>query len=854
VTLDAGKRLGPYEILGPLGAGGMGEVYRARDARLQRDVAIKVLPESVAADARALARFEREAKTVATLSHPNILSIHDFGSEGGVAFAVTELLEGQTLAALLAAGPLPARRSSAIAREIAEGLAAAHAKGIVHRDLKPENVFVTKDGHVKILDFGLAGDVVTLDDRGTSAPTERPLTEPGTVMGTVGYMSPEQVRGAPLDHRSDVFSFGAVLYEMLSGRRAFQKPTAAETMTAVLNDEPPEIPPLSGVASSLELVARRCLEKPPDARFQDTRDLVFALEMALGGLGSGPQGAAPVPGGRAWTRLVPVVLLLALAAGAGAWLLARRSRAPEPPRFSRVTFRRGYVRGARFGPDGRSIVYAAAWDGGPLKLYLKQPESPDPIPLALPSADVLAVSPTGELAIALDCQVSNNGVCKGRLARVPMTGSSPREIAEEVQQADFGGDGELAIVREVEQQKSRLEYPPGKLLSEATNGYVSFPRVSPDGKRIAFFDHPVWRDDQGFVAVVDLAGKKRILTKRFASLRGLAWSPSGDEVWFTAVDTGQRALYAVKLSKALRTVYRAPGHVMLCDISRDGRVLLSREEERTVVLGAGPGDKLEKDLSWLDFTHVTDISADGKLLLLYEDTGEGAGPSGVLLLRKLDGSPPVRLGEGFGQLSPDGKQVLAAISGAAPLKILPVGAGEPRTVKMEGLEQLGAVWFPDSRRILVHGQKPGHPLGLFLVDPDKGIERSIVLKGAPATGFVVTPDSRRILADRSDGTWAFYPIDGGEPVPVDGILRGEEPARFSSDGRTLFVQRPRSLPLPVFRIDLASGARTHWRDFEPEDKAGLSYVRDVVLSADGSAYAYQYRRWLCELYTVDGLK
>src|SRR5262249_25077547 len=272
------------EIVAPLGAGGMGEVYRAKDPRLGRDVAVKVLPESVANDARALVRFGREAKAVAAISHPNILSIHDFASEGGVAYAVTELLEGQTLAGLLAAGALPARRSAAIAREIAEGLAAAHAKGIVHRDLKPENVFVTKDGHVKILDFGLAGELVTLGDRGTSAPTEKPLTEPGTVMGTVGYMSPEQVRGEPLDHRSDVFSFGAVLYEMLAGRRAFQKPTAAETMTAILNDDPAELPASSGLGGSLELVARRCLEKDRTARFQDTRDLVFGVEMASAGV------------------------------------------------------------------------------------------------------------------------------------------------------------------------------------------------------------------------------------------------------------------------------------------------------------------------------------------------------------------------------------------------------------------------------------------------------------------------------------------------------------------------------------------------------------------------------------------
>jgi hypothetical protein len=447
VTLAAGTKLGPYEILAPLGAGGMGEVYRARDGRLNRDVAIKVLPQRVAADAGAMSRFEREAKAVAALSHPNILSIFDFGSEGGVAYAVTELLDGQTLGELLESGPLPPRRAGAIARELAEGLAAAHAKGIVHRDLKPENVFVTRSGHVKILDFGLASETAAKGQDDTSAPTERRLTEPGTVMGTVGYMSPEQVRGHALDHRTDVFSFGAILYEMLAGRRAFAKPTAAETMTAILNEDPAELPVVSGLGSSLELVARRCLEKDPSARFQDTHDVVFALEMASGGVRtSGAQTSFTRP--RPWPRLLAAVVVLA-AFAAGAWLLARRAHPSEPPRFERVTFRRGFVRGARFGPDGRAVIYAAAWDGGPLKVYLKQPESLDALSLDLPSANVLAVSPTGELAIAIDCQASHNGVCRGTLARVPMTGGSPREVAIDVQQADYARDGSLANVREL---------------------------------------------------------------------------------------------------------------------------------------------------------------------------------------------------------------------------------------------------------------------------------------------------------------------------------------------------------------------------------------------------------------------
>jgi hypothetical protein len=854
VTLPVGSWLGPYEILSPLGAGGMGEVYKARDTRLERTVAIKVLPDRVSSDAAALTRFEREAKVVAMLSHPNILAIHDVGSEGGVVYAVTELLEGQTLGELLATGPLAPRRIVSISREMAEGLAAAHARGVVHRDLKPENVFVTKDGHVKILDFGLAGDVVALGENGTSAPTEGRLTEPGAVMGTVGYMSPEQVRGQALDHRSDVFSFGAILYEMLSGRRAFKKPTAAETMTAVLNEEPPELPPMSGAVSSLQHVARRCLEKSPESRFQDSRDLVFALEMASEGLGgSGAQPAASEPKARRWT--LPAMLgFVVVAAGAAIGALALRTRTPEPPRFQRVTFRRGYVRGARFAPDGRSIVYAAAWEGGALKLYLKHAESPDPIPLEPPDANLLAISPTGELAIALRCEASNNGVCLGTLARVPLTGGSPREVAENTQQADWSKDGELAVVRELP-QGSRLEFPPGKVLYQPANGYISFPRVSPDGKRIAFFDHPIWRDDAGFVAVVDRAGRKRILTKRWSSLRGLAWSPSGEEIWFTGADVASRELYAVSLSGKLRALHRSPGSLTLFDVSRYGKALLAREEERNGILAAGPGESAERELSWLDHTNAMDMSADGKLLLLAESS-EAAGPNGTMLLRKMDGSPPMRLGEGVGQLSPDGKRVLNVVLGSgAPIKILPVGPGEPTTVKMDGLELLDGGWFPDSRRLLVSGRPSGQPLRFFHVDPDTGAKRPIApLEGASGTDFGVTPDSRHILARRSDGTWAFYPIDGGAPAPVAGMVPGEELVTFSRDSRALFVARPREIPLRVFRIDLSSGTRSHWRDFEPADKAGLSYVRNVLLSADGSAYAYQYRRWLSDLYIVEGLK
>src|ERR1700682_1008594 len=265
MALAVGTKLGPYEILAPLGAGGMGEVYRARDKKLDRDVAVKVLPQSVAAEPDTLARFEREAKAVAALSHPNILSIFDFGNDEGMAYAVMELLEGETLRGKLDAGAIRRKQAVDYALQIAKGLSAAHEKGVVHRDLKPENLFVMKDSHLKILDFGLAKRVPEVSPgKETSAPTVTGHTEPGTVMGTVGYMSPEQVRGLLVDHRSDIFSFGAILDGMLSGKRAFQRATSADTISAILKEEPPEISELGrSVSSSLDHVVRHCLEKDP---------------------------------------------------------------------------------------------------------------------------------------------------------------------------------------------------------------------------------------------------------------------------------------------------------------------------------------------------------------------------------------------------------------------------------------------------------------------------------------------------------------------------------------------------------------------------------------------------------------
>jgi TolB-like protein len=334
MNLKPDAQLGLYRLIAPLGAGGMGEVWRARDEKLDRDVALKVLPARLAADADALARFEREAKAVAALSHPNILAIYDFGEAQGRHYAVMELLEGQTFRESMAGGPLSAKKAIEYGRQVAEGLAAAHAKGIVHRDLKPENLFVTRDGHVKILDFGLARQDVSPSDAGqTSSPTVARATEPGVVMGTVGYMAPEQVRGEVADHRADVFAFGAVLYEMLAGRRPFDRATRAETMTAILREDAPRLTTVrSTVPPALEQVVEHCLEKRPEDRFQSARDLAFALgasATASGGADLQTAAAGPrQPAGGARARwLKPAALaLIVLGAGALAYLWRERGK------------------------------------------------------------------------------------------------------------------------------------------------------------------------------------------------------------------------------------------------------------------------------------------------------------------------------------------------------------------------------------------------------------------------------------------------------------------------------------------------------------------------------------------------
>jgi hypothetical protein len=859
MTLTPGIRLGPYEILSSLGAGGMGEVYRARDTRLGRDVAVKVLPAEFSADAERLRRFEQESRAAGALNHPNILTIFDVGEHDRSPYVVSELLEGETLRQRLAGSALPQRKAIDYGLQTAKGLAAAHEMGIVHRDLKPENLFLTRDGRVKILDFGLAKLAAPRLGQATetNAPTTPVFTEAGRILGTTGYMSPEQVRGQTADHRSDIFSFGSVLYEMLTGERAFSRDTGVETMSAILKEDPPFLSSSPAVLPpGVDRVVRRCLEKNREERFQSASDLAFALE-SLSGF-STPSGAArPIlqPGRLRLGRWLSAAAVLA-AAAAVAYILGTRAQRSTPPTYRQLTFRRGTILTARFARDGDTVVYGAAWDGGPFQIFTTRPESPESSPLQAPSADLLSISPSGELAVSLSRRFVFAWMNGGTLARLPLAGGSPREVLEQVQEADWSPDGTaLAVIRRVG-GRHHLEFPIGKVLYE-TAGWMSHPRVSPDGSRVAFLDHPIYGDDRGSVVVADRQGVKRTLTAEWASAQGLAWSPDGREIWFTSSEKGMNAsLRAVTLDGRLRAIETGAGRLTLLDISRQGRVLLSRDQSRVGILGRGPADSAERDLSWLDSSGSSDISADGRWIL-FTESGEGGGPRYGCYLRKTDGSPPVRLGDGqCTSLSPDGKWALAIVfSNPDELRLLPTGAGEARTVSRGPIARFQwASWLPGGQGLLITANEAGKSLRIYAHDLKSGAFRPVTPEGI---GYLLppTPDGRFVPSTDPEGRAMLYSLDGASgPAPIQGLEPGDVPLRWSRDGRFLFVRRRGALPVRVQRLDLTTKRSEPWRDIAPEDRAGILGISAVSFSEDGKAYTYTYHRLLSELYLVEGLK
>jgi Tol biopolymer transport system component len=860
MSLPSGSKLGPYEILGQIGAGGMGEVYRAKDPRLGREVAIKVLPASFSADADRLRRFEQEAKAAGVLNHPNITAVYDIGSNAdGAPYVVQELLEGETLRSVLAGGRLSPRKTIEYSLQIAHGLAAAHGKGIVHRDLKPENLFVTSDGRVKILDFGLAK--LTHQEEGsqvTNLPTATAGTEPGVVLGTLGYMSPEQVRGKPADARSDIFSFGAILYEMLSGKRAFHGDSAADTMSAILKEDPPDLSVTNqAISPGLERIVRHCLEKNPEQRFHSAHDLAFDLE-ALSGTSATSAGAFAAATGRSPVRIARLRLsVLAAAAVAAGALLGHflwRPAKPSSPTYRRLTFRRGNIGTARFAPDGRSVVYGASWEGRPLEIYTTRPEGPESTPIGVKNANLLSVSSTGELAISLRERFLAGPAGDGTLATVPIGGGAPRSIAEFIERADWTPDGKAIAVARFLEGRNRIELPLGKVIYAGERG-IRHMRISPRGDRIALSERS---GGSASLSTVDMAGKVTPLLKTGTRGQGFAWTPSGEEIWFDdRAELGQFALKAVDLSGRVRTLATAPAGLVVHDISRDGTLLAERYGSQPGIVGLAPGETQERSLSWFDGSSPASLSDDGKTLLLTEN-GDATGTGGAFYLRPTDGSPAIKLGEGrVFDLSPDGKWVLArAPESEANLVLQPTGTGTPVTIPEPAFERvLAAALFPDGKRLVLRGVEPGKKPGLYVQDLPSGRPRPIMEKGYGFSDHPVSPDGRWIVVY---GEWTedvfLLSTEGGQSRSVPNT-KDLDVIRWTADGKALFANVTGSVPCRVVRVDVATGQREHWKDLAPSELSGLIGIGPVFLTPDGKSYVYGFgRSAMSDLYLVEGLK
>jgi Tol biopolymer transport system component len=836
----------------------MGEVWRARDSRLQRDVAIKVLPSELSSDAGRLKRFEKEARSASALNHPNIVTIYDIGQADSVSYIAMELVEGKTLRELLHVGPLPIKRVLSIAAQVADGLARAHEVGIVHRDLKPENVMVTKEGRVKILDFGLAKLTHTGIDsgEGTNLPTETG-TGAGVVLGTVGYMSPEQASGQPVDFHSDQFSFGSILYELATGKRAFQKKTAVDTLSAILNEEPEPIGAVNPQAPTpLRWIVERCLVKDREERYGSTQDLARDLTTLRDHLSEAVGVRAIEPARR--SRRIPALVLAAVAVLAAGVFVGKRlwKEAPAPaPTFRPLTFRRGAVWLARLSPDGNTIVYNAAWDGeeeGPL--YSTRPESRESRVMPFPGAGIASISSSGEMALLKD----------GILSRAPLAGGVAREVLEGATGADWSPDGsKLAVIHNVNGRK-RIEYPIGKAL------YVAPPprgigeiRVSPRGDRIAFIDAPQSHEPfVGSVAVVDLQGRKTTLSAGWGFVSGINWSPDGDEVWFNgSLRPGamRGELHAVSLAGRERVLLRAPGDFRLVDVGRTGRVLMTTAFCRGSITGVVPGESTERDLSWFDFSLVQDLSADGRTMLFTEGSEQGNSSLGnAVYIRKLGkpASDAVRISEGVAfRLSPDGRWVIAHTGTPPRLTLIPTGPGETRTLERGSIELYtwGAGWFPDGKRIWFNGREAGREIRAYVQSIEGGSPRPLLPEGI--AGRLVSPDEKLVTAvDRSNRKVVFFSAEG-QPIALHHDLPdGTEPSVFSADSRFLFAFGWGQLPTPVYRLDLASGKKQLWKELAPTDRSGLEGMAMVRLSADGRSYAYCYTRCLNDLYLVEGLR
>ncbi len=855
------KTLGSYRIEAKIGAGGMGVVYRAVDPRLGRKVAIKVLPASAVANPDRERRLIQEARAASALNHPNIVTIYEIDHcemDGqATSFIAMEYVPGSTLAQLIGGKGLRLRDALKYAAQIADALSAAHAAGIVHRDLKPSNVIVTPQGTAKILDFGLAklNTVTEPDAYAETVVGGGPATEEGMVLGTVAYVSPEQAEGRPLDSRSDIFSFGSVLYEMITGRQAFPGTSKLSSLSSVLTRDPlPASQSIPGSPRELDKLITRCLKKDPARRWQSMADIKVALEEISEELESGKADEPVLAATRRSPRFILGWLVLGVLAGLALAIpvaahFAQKWFAAPPPSFRRLTFRRGDVTSAKFGPGG-VVVFSAEWDGAPSTLFSTLPGNREARNLGLPTGRVLAISPAGEMAILLGEGAEGS---TGTLAQVALGGGAPRQILENVSGADWGPDGiSLAVVRK-SGSTQRVEYPIGTVLYETDARPPLSPRVSSDGKLVAFFDYDKQSEDYS-VSVAGPNHPRQTLARGFRGIGGLNWSPDGKEIWFSAVQTGaDPTLYAVNLSGAQRAVSQTAGFIVLQDLA-NGQALMNSVNSRLGITYLPPSGA-PVDLSWFDASLLCQISDDAKQLL-FEELSALQGRNPAIYLRKTDGSPAILLGYGtHSTLSPDGAWVLTIHRDptGAQLMLLPTGPGEPRTLHTQQVTYETAEWFPDGKKLLVNGSASGKPSRSWIYSFDNDSLEPLTPEGVRA--IHISPDGRSyIVADAAKVLVA--PIAGGTAKKVADLEAGEAVVRWSGDQRYLFLKKIEGTTAQIVRLDVGTGQRQNWRGIQvPELGAEfLNTGSSVALSADGKAIAAAFQHDLANLYLVSGLR
>jgi hypothetical protein len=876
LALTPGTRLGVYEITAQIGVGGMGEVYRATDTNLKRSVAIKVLPASVAGDADRLARFQREAEVLAALNHPNIAAIYGVGSADGVRFLAMELVEGEDLAARLARGPMPVAETLDVGRQVAEGLEAAHEKGIIHRDLKPANVKLTPDGRVKLLDFGLA-KALDAPPAGTVsnelAPTlTSPMTAAQVVLGTAAYMSPEQARGKPVDRRADIWAFGCLLYECLTGKRAFEGETASDTIAKILEREPDWSAQSTTIPLSLRELLRRCLEKDARKRLRDIGDARIELEelQAGGAAGSGiavaetAKLAAPIerPNRRTPRLWRAFAAALVAAAGVAGWFV--RGGAPPPPSFRLLTRERGTVTGARFIPNTSELVYSAQWAGAPSQWYAGRLDQPGTRALAGSDGILLGVTADRE-AVGVARTYLSHAVQVGALCSLPLAGGAKREwMSSGVWGACAGpGVGELAAVIGEFGAEIRLEWPLGHVVVKSLEVLRS-PLIR--GDLLAFVKERGNIIEEVSLEIVERSGKARTLTT-LSGFSGMAWGPNGKEIWVSTYKDGASTFLAVDLGGRSRVLLRHAGRLEIQDVDAQGRVLAALHSYQRQTFARPRGASKDQDIGWLDAQATTSLTSDGTTALV-APLAEWSRVDGNLFVRSLAGGPAqmVGLGQRQSTISQDGKWVMTcSVDPVMTLVLIPTGPGVPRRIPLPDFagSDFRTDLLPDGTSAIVWGRRRGDPFALWRLDLETSALEKLTPSGASPYAYqsILSPDGRWIAyvdttKPAKDGANAIgiSRTDGSETRTALTLHAGEAISGWGPDSASLLVWDRNSLPAEVDRVDLATGQRTRVLTVMPPDPVGVQGIQVLLITPDASAYAYNVTRKLSELYVVEGLK